>query len=651
MPFTSAIHIADTSLSIGETSLVTFTFTVAVTGFDSADLTVGNGTLGAISSSDGGLTWTATFTPTVGVEEAGNLITLDNTGITGVGGPGVGTTNSSNYAIDTLAPTNTTASVAFSADTGTSGSDFITRTAGQTIAGTLASTLEIGETVQISTNNGASWVTAAATVGANSWVLAGVSLTQSDTLKIRVVDAADNAGTTYAQAYVLDTVAPSGISSVSLSADTGRSSSDFITKTAAQTISGGLASNLAVGHAVQVSIDNGATWSLATATVGANTWSLAGVALVQSDILKARVVDLAGNESVNYAQAYTLDTTAPAAPSPPDLDATSDTGTSNTDNFTIDATPTVNGTSQANASVSLYDTDGVTVLGTTTADGSGNWSITSSALATGQHTLSVKATDLAGNTSADSAGLTITIEPALPPPPPPPSVVNVVTPDGSLVTGDATDNLITWSGAGADTVSGGGGDDQLNAGPNNDVLQGNGGADTIAAGLGADIARGGQGNDFINGNQGNDLLFGDLGNDSVAGGQGADFVQGNQGDDVLLGDRGDDLLLGGQGNDILLGGDGADRLYGDLGDDTLTGGTGADTFSFIGGKGRDVIADFNHAESDHILLSTTQAADFKDLSGKMIADGADTVVTLGGLTIVLVGAPLSSLTAGDFIFS
>ncbi|WP_235663762.1 Ig-like domain-containing protein, partial [Pseudomonas amygdali] len=72
------------------------------------DLTVENGTLSAVSSSDGGITWTATFTPTANVTDASNLITLDNTGFTnGSGVTGSGITSSNNYAIDTLRPTAT----------------------------------------------------------------------------------------------------------------------------------------------------------------------------------------------------------------------------------------------------------------------------------------------------------------------------------------------------------------------------------------------------------------------------------------------------------------------------------------------------------------------------------------------------------------
>ena len=99
---------ADTALRIGETSLVTITFSEAVTGFDNSDLSVANGTLSNVSSSDGGLTWTATFTPDIGVSDLTNLIVLNNTGITDLAGnTGTGTTNSANYQVQTQVPTAT----------------------------------------------------------------------------------------------------------------------------------------------------------------------------------------------------------------------------------------------------------------------------------------------------------------------------------------------------------------------------------------------------------------------------------------------------------------------------------------------------------------------------------------------------------------
>ena len=91
------------------------------------------------------------------------------------------------------------------------------------------------------------------------------------------------------------------------------SSTDFITKTAEQTISGTLSTTLALGEIVQVSLNNGGTWTTATTTVGQNTWSLGGQTLLGNGTLKIRVADLAGNTGPESTQAYVLDTTAPVS--------------------------------------------------------------------------------------------------------------------------------------------------------------------------------------------------------------------------------------------------------------------------------------------------------------------------------------------------
>lgn len=103
---TASIGVADTALSLGETSLVTITFSEAVTGFTNADLTIANGTLSPVSSGDGGVTWTATLTPTDGISDGTNVITLTNNSVVdAAGNAGIDTTDSNNYAIDTSAPT------------------------------------------------------------------------------------------------------------------------------------------------------------------------------------------------------------------------------------------------------------------------------------------------------------------------------------------------------------------------------------------------------------------------------------------------------------------------------------------------------------------------------------------------------------------
>src|SRR5690606_21335742 len=81
-------------------------FSEAVTGLTDSDFAVTNGALSDFSSSDGGITWTATLTPDANVEDTSNLITLHNTDyIDAAGNTGTGSTDSNAYAIDTLRPT------------------------------------------------------------------------------------------------------------------------------------------------------------------------------------------------------------------------------------------------------------------------------------------------------------------------------------------------------------------------------------------------------------------------------------------------------------------------------------------------------------------------------------------------------------------
>ncbi|WP_275042995.1 Ig-like domain-containing protein, partial [Burkholderia multivorans] len=59
---------------------------------------------------------------------------------------------------------------------------------------------------------------------------------------------------------------------------------------------------------------------------------------------------------------------------------------------TDDTTPTLSGTAEAGSTINVYD--GTTLLGSTTADASGNWSFTpAGALGEGAHSLTVTATD------------------------------------------------------------------------------------------------------------------------------------------------------------------------------------------------------------------------------------------------------------------
>ena len=72
----AVIQISDALLAFGESAQVSIQFTEAVIGFSNVDVLADNGSLSTFSSSDGGVTWTATFTPDVDIEDASNLIRL-----------------------------------------------------------------------------------------------------------------------------------------------------------------------------------------------------------------------------------------------------------------------------------------------------------------------------------------------------------------------------------------------------------------------------------------------------------------------------------------------------------------------------------------------------------------------------------------------
>jgi hypothetical protein len=109
----------------------------------------------------------------------------------------------------------------------------------------------------------------------------------------------------------------------------------------------------------------------------------------------------------------TIDTTAPAAPAAPTLGVASDSGSDHGDRITNVNKPAFDGSAEAHSQVWLYD--GNTLLGQADADASGHWSFASdSALGDGTHDISAIQVDVAGNQSARSDQVTITIDTAAP---------------------------------------------------------------------------------------------------------------------------------------------------------------------------------------------------------------------------------------------
>ena len=150
---------------------------------------------------------------------------------------------------------------------------------------------------------------------------------------------------------------------------------------------------------------------IATATAGAldpvaDSQVLANISAATTAIHGAGVIT-----DIYTSQCATLEAAVPTAMN---LAAGSDSGASHTDRLTSNTTCTVSGMANPNATVTLFDTDGTTVLGTGTADGAtGAWSITTSTLAAGVHNITAVAANLAAN-STPSPVLAITIDTTAP---------------------------------------------------------------------------------------------------------------------------------------------------------------------------------------------------------------------------------------------
>jgi hypothetical protein len=97
----AVLQISDAQLAVGESAQVSIQFTEAVVDFSNDDVVAENGSLSNFVSSNGGVTWTATFTPNVNIEDASNLIRLASS-YTDLAGNIGSAADSPNFVIDTL---------------------------------------------------------------------------------------------------------------------------------------------------------------------------------------------------------------------------------------------------------------------------------------------------------------------------------------------------------------------------------------------------------------------------------------------------------------------------------------------------------------------------------------------------------------------
>jgi len=263
--------------------------------------------------------------------------------------------------------------------------------------------------------DGAALLGSAAADGAGNWAYAPAAL--ADGGHSFTADARDGAGNT----------GPAS-AAVAVTVDTGVPAAPVITAppSGTQTAHGAFTLTGTGEANATIAVHEGAVLLGSTAADGGGNWHFTTSALGNGlHSLTANARDAAGNESgPSAAVDVTVDTAAPAAPvisSPADGTVVSD------------ATPQVTGTSEALDTVEVFD--GAASLGTTTANGAGNWSFTAPVLSEAAHTLTAKARDGAGNESGPSNAVTVTVDTTVPGAP------SIASPPSGTTTNDSTPAL------------------------------------------------------------------------------------------------------------------------------------------------------------------------------------------------------------------
>ncbi|MBA5689058.1 Ig-like domain-containing protein [Rugamonas apoptosis] len=307
----STIALADDALATGETSLVTITFSEAVTGLNSAALTVGHGTVGTLSSSDGGVTWTGTYTPTASVNEATNVITLDNSSVTdAAGNAGSGTTSSGNYTIDSTAPTATIV-VANNALQG-SGTSLVTITFSEAVTGFTTADLTVANGTVSGLNSADGGVTWTTTLTPNLSVLDATNVITLANTGVRDIAGNAGSGTTDSNNYTINTMVPTATIALSDSAlkigDTAT-----VTITFSEAVTGFSNADLAVDNGTLTAVsssDGGVTWTATFTPAAATTDATNIIRLDNTGVANAG--EMAGVGHTDSAN-YTVDTVRPTA--------------------------------------------------------------------------------------------------------------------------------------------------------------------------------------------------------------------------------------------------------------------------------------------------------------------------------------------------
>ncbi|QCA05868.1 Ig-like domain-containing protein [Pantoea vagans] len=357
------------------------------------------------------------FTPTSTLKEGAHSFTVTATDAAGNTSPA---SAAFDLTLDFTAPDATKLAITgFADDVGEVQGNVVSGSSSDDTTPVISGTGTAGDTVTVySTLNGTQSVLGSATVGADgSWSLAVDSshALAAGTHGLTAVES-DPAGnsTSPSAAYTVTVVtgSPAAPSINTVIDDVGVTETlqkGAVTNDSTPTLNG------TAGNGVTVRVYDNGTLIGSTTSDASGSWSFTpsrGVADGEH-AFTADVVNGVGQVSPQSgAWALTVDTAAPAAVA--DLVVTDDvgavTGALADGDTTDDSTPTLSGTAEAGAVVTVYD--GGRAIGSVTADATtGAWSWTpDAALDDGAHSITVTATDAAGNESPASAAVSVTVD-------------------------------------------------------------------------------------------------------------------------------------------------------------------------------------------------------------------------------------------------
>ncbi|MFG5002568.1 beta strand repeat-containing protein, partial [Acinetobacter baumannii] len=390
VPPTLAITTDDLALAAGESANITFTFSEAVTGFDVSDIAVVGGTLGALTTTDN-ITWTAVFTPD-GTGTAPSISVADNTYTDLAGNLGTGDVldGTDGFVVDIVPPTLaiTTDDLALAAGESAN----ITFTFSEAVTGFDVSDIAVvgGTLGALTTTDNITWTAVFTPDGTGT----APSISVADNT---YTDLAGNLGTgdvlDGTDGFVVDIVPPTlAITTDDLALAAGESAN--ITFTFSEAVAGFDANDITlVGGTLSalVTTDN-ITWTAVFTPDGTGTAPSIAVA-------DGSYTDLAGNlgtgDVLDGTDGFVVDIVAPVV------------GFTNV--TTNDDTPPLTGTIDDPTATVVVTVDGVDYPATNNGDGT--WTLADNTLPSlidGPHTVSVTATDPAGNVSIPATG-TVTI--------------------------------------------------------------------------------------------------------------------------------------------------------------------------------------------------------------------------------------------------